>query len=157
MQNQLRAWQSTMAPLFDAGVGVYPVRGNHEADVPGSTTAWSAAFTGRYALPANGPTGETGLTYSFTAKNALFVGLDEYVNLHRVNQAWLDAQLAANTSPHVFVFGHERAARPTPKPRSDGSTSAPCCSSSRPELARARARVTLAARTPRQVGRALAG
>jgi hypothetical protein len=86
------------------------VRGNHEADVPGSTTAWSAAFTGRSTLPANGPAGEIGLTYSFTARNALFVGLDEYVNLHLVNQPWLDAQLAANTArPHVFVFGHEPA------------------------------------------------
>jgi hypothetical protein len=57
--------------------------------------------------------GETGLTYSFTSRNALFVGLDEYVDLHRVNQDWLDAQLdaqlAADTAPHVFVFGHEPA------------------------------------------------
>jgi hypothetical protein len=109
MENQLRAWQGAMAPLYDAGVGVYPVRGNHEADVPGSAAAWSAAFTGRYALPADGPAGETGLTFSFTARNALFVGLDEYVDLHRVNQPWLDARLAANTLPHVFVFGHEPA------------------------------------------------
>lgn len=110
MAAQFEAWKDAMAPLYDAGIGVYPVRGNHEADVPDGTSAWSAAFTGRYALPGNGPAGETGLTWSFTAKNALFVGLDEYVDLHRVNQAWLDAQLAANaTRPHVFVLGHEAA------------------------------------------------
>ena len=110
MGNQLRAWQAALAALYDAGIGVYPVRGNHEADVPGGAGAWSDAFTGRYALPANGPSGESGLTYSFTSKNALFVGLDEYVDLHRVNQPWLDAQLAANaTRPHLFVFGHEPA------------------------------------------------
>jgi hypothetical protein len=110
MGNQLRAWQAAMAPLGDAGIGVYPVRGNHEADVPGGTSAWNAAFTGRFAVPANGPSGEIGLTYSFATRNALFVGLDEYVSLHRVNQGWLDAQLAANaTRPHVFVFGHEPA------------------------------------------------
>lgn len=28
---------------------------------------------------------------------------------HRVNQAWVDTQLAANTNPHIFVFGHEPA------------------------------------------------
>ncbi|MBK9966652.1 MAG: DUF1566 domain-containing protein [Holophagales bacterium] len=109
MQRQLEVWQRTMAPLTDAGIGVYPVRGNHEADVPGGASAWAAAFSGVHALPANGPEGETGLTYSFTSKNALFVGLDEYESLHRVTQPWLDAQLAARTAPHVFVFGHEPA------------------------------------------------
>lgn len=109
MQRQLEAWQSTMAPLTDAGLGVYPVRGNHEADVPGGEAAWASAFSGSLALPSNGPAEESGLTYSFTARNALFVGLDEYVNLHLVNQHWLDAQLAARTVPHVFVFGHEPA------------------------------------------------
>jgi hypothetical protein len=41
--------------------------------------------------------------------NALFLGLDEYVTPHRVNQVWVDAQLAENTNPHVFAFGHEPA------------------------------------------------
>lgn len=109
MQRQLEAWQRTMAPLTDAGIGVYPVRGNHEADVPGGESAWAAAFSGVHALPSNGPAGESGLTYSFSTRNALFVGLDEYADLHRVNQPWLDAQLASNTAPHVFVFGHEPA------------------------------------------------
>ncbi|MDP2990957.1 MAG: fibronectin type III domain-containing protein, partial [Kiritimatiellota bacterium] len=30
-------------------------------------------------------------------------------NYHKINQTWLDAQLSANTQPHVFVFGHEPA------------------------------------------------
>lgn len=106
---QLDAWKVLVEPLYSAGIGVYPIRGNHEADVKKSVDTWNAAFTGNYLLPTNGPSGETNLTYSFTYKNALFVGLDNYVNLHKVNQAWLDQQLAANSHPHVFVFGHEAA------------------------------------------------
>jgi len=106
---QLDAWKQLVAPLYDAGVGVYPIRGNHEADVKKSVAVWNATFADNHLLPANGPAGETNLTYSFTYKNALFVGLDDYVNLHKVNQAWLDQQFAANTHPHVFVFGHEAA------------------------------------------------
>ena len=51
---------------------------------------------------ASVPEGEAGLTYSVTAKNALFVGLDEYVNLHRVNQAWLDGYNASHGTQLKF-------------------------------------------------------
>ncbi|MEI6128304.1 MAG: hypothetical protein WCQ99_17285 [Pseudomonadota bacterium] len=40
------------------------------------------------------------------------MALDQYpdnLETHTVNQAWLDAQFAANALPHVFVFGHEPA------------------------------------------------
>jgi hypothetical protein len=42
--------------------------------------------------------------------------LDQYAGMrhravHSVNQRWLDAQLAANTKPHIFVAGHEVAFR----------------------------------------------
>jgi hypothetical protein len=103
LQSQLTAFRNTMQPLYDAGIGVYPVRGNHDAS---SKTVWDAVFSGAYALPGNGPSGEQNVTYSFTYGNILVIGLDEYVNDGRVNQAWLNAQLAANTRQHVFVFGH---------------------------------------------------
>lgn len=107
---QLSTWKSLVAPLYDAGIGVYPIRGNHENDSPLSVDTWNAAFSGSSLLPNNGPIGEDNLSYSFIYKNALFVGLDEYVNIHRVNQPWLDQQLASNaTRPHFFVFGHEPA------------------------------------------------
>jgi hypothetical protein len=35
----------------------------------------------------------------------------KYDLAHTINQQWLDAQLAGNTQPHVFVFGHEPAFR----------------------------------------------
>ncbi len=112
LESQLRTWRDTLEPLYDAGVKVYPVRGNHDAwdgNGWGGHTAWNNVFSGDYALPANGPAGEENLTFFARRNNALFVGLDLYINLHRVNQDWLDALFAASAAPHVFVFAHEPA------------------------------------------------
>lgn len=109
LRSQLEVFKTVTAPLTSAGIPIYPIRGNHENDSAENLAAWSEAFSGSAALPANGPAGQVGLTYAFTRNNALFVGLDDYVDLHRVDQAWLEATLAANTRPHVFVFGHEPA------------------------------------------------
>lgn len=109
LQAQLLIWRNAMGPVYSNGIGVYVLRGNHEDDAAGDFAVWTNVFSGPYACPTNGPAGENGLSYSFTYRNALFVGLDNYTNLHRVNQPWLDQQLAGNTRPHVFPFGHEAA------------------------------------------------
>jgi hypothetical protein len=109
LQAQLMEWQSIFAPLAEKSIGIYPVRGNHEDDAIDDLPAWNAVFSGLNELPINGPEGEQNLTYSFIHNNALCIGLDNYISIHHVNQAWLDRQLAANTLPHVFVFGHEPA------------------------------------------------
>lgn len=115
---QLAIWTNAMAPVYQAGIPVYPVRGNHENYVTSgvaSHVAWSNAFAA--ALPNNGPHGEASMTYSFSFSNAFFVGLDQYhgahddSTYHALDQAWLNAQLASNTLPHVFAFGHEPAFR----------------------------------------------
>jgi len=101
-----KLWREVMAPVYQAGIQVYPVRGNHDD----SPIAWKNTFG--TDIPANGPPGETGFTYFFTNKNALFVGMDVYINtnrLHRINQEWLDKIVAGNTLPHVFVYTHEPA------------------------------------------------
>jgi hypothetical protein len=118
-ESKLTTWRNTMQPVYDAGIGVYPCRGNHDAtgvnpsfDPTGvlSKAAWDNVFSGSYALPGNGPAGEENVTFSFTWGNVLVVGLDQYgSHFQRVNQTWLDAQFASNTQPHVFVFGHEPA------------------------------------------------
>jgi hypothetical protein len=78
LKSQLTHWQSIMHPLYDAGIGVYPVYGNHEDDVHNNQTAWDSVFSSDYALSQNEPTNEKNLTYSFTYKNALFIGFHSY-------------------------------------------------------------------------------
>jgi hypothetical protein len=106
---QLLSWIDICFPLYNSGIRVYPVRGNHENDAQNSIDIWKEVFTGSYALPQNGPFGEKNLTYSFNHKNAMFIGLDEYVNIHTINQNWLNQQLSSNTLAGIFVFGHEPA------------------------------------------------
>ncbi len=101
-QTQLEHWATLfMDPLLQAGIGVYPTRGNHDSDI----NAWNAAFTGSRALPANGPGGSE-VTYYVNHKTALFVAMDRLASKLAVNQTWLDPVLAANTQPHIFVMGH---------------------------------------------------
>lgn len=106
MQSQFETWLKVMKPVYDAGIGVYPIRGNHDLGEPQDVAAWNKFFD---YLPDNGPQGEKNLTYSFTHNNALIIGVDQYIKESRVNQSWLDEQLAANTKTHIFVFGHEPA------------------------------------------------
>lgn len=104
--DDLRAWTNAVAPLYESNIGVYPIRGNHDYYSAG----WTTVFT---YLPTNGPTGEIGYTYSFTNRNALFLGVDQFKqanqSVYSVQQPWLSAQLASNRQPHAFVFGHAPA------------------------------------------------
>jgi len=113
IQSQLNTWIDVMRPVYNAGIGVYPIRGNH--DTGGTKTsdesiAWNNIFSGQFALPNNGPENEKNLTYSFSHKNAFILGLEQYGSeRHTINQKWLERQLAANTKPHIFVYGHAPA------------------------------------------------
>lgn len=109
LYSRLITWRNAFAPVYASGIGVYVVRGNHEDDVPDNLDVWNNVFSGAYAMPGNGPAGESNLTYSLTYSNAFFVGLDCYTSIHRINQAWLNQQLATNRQPHLFTFSHEPA------------------------------------------------
>lgn len=121
LPQQYTNWLAAMAPVYDAGIPVYPVRGNHEAftatfGLPGNDPQpFLDAFAKFAYIPSNGPTNAHRLTYSFQHKNCLVLGLDLYVNsivlpngslFPAVDQSWVDQQLATNQLPHVFVFGH---------------------------------------------------
>jgi hypothetical protein len=136
-ETQLWNWVKVMEPVYQAGIGVYLCRGNHEVGdmwsaPPGQAAnpqdnfakRWLKVFgSGDYPhlrLPDNGPAEERYMSYTVAHKNALLVSLDQYAGIkhqmaHVVNQPWLDAQLAANRKPHVFVFGHEPAFRTLPR------------------------------------------
>jgi len=120
LESQFMTWRDTAQPLYEAGIGVYIVRGNHDVgSYPSGIDAWNNVFKFvpglrgggiDYGLPENGPDGELNLTYSVTHKNVFALGLDQCRTPNHsknyVHQAWLDEQLAANTQPHVFAFGH---------------------------------------------------
>jgi hypothetical protein len=111
--------------LYDAGIGFYPVRGNHE----GSATAALEFKTLYPQTQGTGPNvfGATnfsspisiepnydGLTYSFDYDNARFVLLDIFTipdiacNLIEDQQPWISSTLATRpTRTHAFVFSHK--------------------------------------------------
>ena len=111
-----QTWLTDMAPVYNAGLKVYPVRGNHET----YTSAFGLpendkqpfldAFAKFDYIPGNGPADAKRLIYSFQHKNALIMGLDFYIQGtggdQAIPQSWIDEQLAANKLPHVFVYAH---------------------------------------------------
>ena len=108
---QLPSWLKVMEPLWDAGIKVYPGRGNHETQGINlnALAAWQNSFVKKRALPTNGPTGHKKVTYSVLHRNALFISLDNYAGKTKVPQDWLDIQLAQMEVPHLFVYAHEPA------------------------------------------------
>ncbi|MBN2138899.1 MAG: metallophosphoesterase [Sedimentisphaerales bacterium] len=120
LEEEFLTWRETAKPLYEAGIGVYIVRGNHdEGTYPSGIDAWNNVFKYvpsdggggiDYGLPKNGPEGELNLTYAVRHKNVLALGLDQCRTANHsknyVHQAWIDEQLAGNTLPHVFAYGH---------------------------------------------------
>jgi predicted phosphodiesterase len=109
LKSELLMWETIFRPLYENGINVFPVRGNHENDASDNIAVWNSFFSAEKALPQNGPAGETNLTCSFIHKNAKFILLDNYVSIHRINQAWLNEQMLNNKQSHIFVFAHEAA------------------------------------------------
>lgn len=126
---QYKSWRDAMAPVLNAGIPVYPVRGNHEEWGDTDATQWRKFVSEKLKnVPQDGPAGEKLCTYSLTHKNALFIAVDEYFNRkgtkHTINQGWLDTQLQnndRNTYPHIFVYAHTPAFKVS---GSSGSTGA---------------------------------
>ncbi len=132
-ETELWNWVRIVRPLYNAGVGVYVCRGNHEVgdmwraepnEPPNPKDNYALRWLNVFGsdkhpelkLPDNGPAGEKYMSYAVAHKNVLVLALDEYAGMghhavHSVNQPWVDAQLRANTKPHVFAFGHEPAFR----------------------------------------------
>jgi len=121
-ERELIAWRDAMQPLYNQGVIVLPVRGNHEfvgydpddssgaeIKIPHAEDIWNNVFSGRYALPTNGPDGEKNLSFYCVRDSVLMIGLDQYKNRHSVSQPWLDQVLKDNKRPFIFVYGHEPA------------------------------------------------
>lgn len=99
-----QAWTNALAPAYQAGIGVFPVTGNHDL---GDVASFRRVFGPQ--IPDNGPGGELDRTYFLVHSNALILALDNYAGTSPINQAWVDAVLATNAQLHVFALGHEPA------------------------------------------------
>jgi hypothetical protein len=110
--SHFQEWTNLMWPVYEAGIKVYPVMGNHDTPDPASYFAVLEPL-----IPDNGPADELNRTYFFTHENVLVLMLDTYnldpAKLLRVNQPWIDAVLATNLQAHVFAMGHAPRSMPT--------------------------------------------
>ncbi len=109
---QFQTWMDAMKPVYDAGIKVLTVRGNHEIHCEHPADVWRQVFSGPFANPNNGPAGEEDMTFTYEAGDALIIGLDQFQGSDaHINQAWLDGVLAKNKKAHVFAFMHKMAFR----------------------------------------------
>ena len=117
---ELLRWVEMTASLRDAGIRVYPIRGNHDINRGGDgDESWNRVFSGPLQLPQNGPTGEKNLTYSFDHRGCLFIGLDAYrEKTPSVNREWAAGRIEEYLSdpaerqdavPRIFVYSHPPA------------------------------------------------
>ena len=109
-ETELLQWREIMQPLYDKHIPVLPCRGNHDSASTEAWAMWDKVFTGKYALPQNGPANEKNLTFYYTQGPVLAIGLDQYQQKgEAINQAWLDDVLARHKKPFIFSMGHEPA------------------------------------------------
>ena len=108
-------WNRWLHPARDvfATVPTMPTLGNHEQQ--------SVNYFNAFALPTNGPEGLKEEVYSFDIGPTHWVCLNTCVDL-APQVPWLEADLAANTKPWVFVFYHHPAYAGHPN-RGDGNES----------------------------------
>jgi len=99
-----RGWTNIMAPVYQAGIEVYPVMGNHDL---ASVSGWNTVFGPN--IPDDGPANELNRTYYVIRSNVLVAAMDNYVVPHECNTNWLKSVLQTNHYLHVFAMGHEPA------------------------------------------------
>ena len=76
----LDSWKAMMKPLYDEGIPIYVIRGDHEAESIMSVN--SDLWLNEFPALKNLASPDGGFTYSFGHKNAKFVGFDQYINHH---------------------------------------------------------------------------
>ncbi len=112
---------SAVRDMIDKTIGEdypwYPVLGNHDPESPSSMQYLREYSATVPNIVNQGPEGCETTTFSFDWADTHFVVLNQYYD--GVNDwglegdvvpellEWLEADLAANTKKHVFVFGHE--------------------------------------------------
>ncbi len=100
--------------LYSAGIGFFPLRGNHE-----SSSDAAARFIQDFpqtqgtintfgATNFNSPGKANGLSYTFDYNNARFVLIDQFAASIEDQQSWIDPAIKAKPKGgHAFVFAHK--------------------------------------------------
>ena len=110
---QYANYQQVTAPLSQAGIPLFVVRGNHDYGLRDKNQelaqAYMAQETGR--MPQNGPPEAKGLSYSFIHKNIKFIMIDQFVDasdgIVTLPMDWVKAELEnSHDVRHIFVMGH---------------------------------------------------
>lgn len=106
---------------FNAAAGVIdhipemPVQGNHETYLKSYATTSPYTFVSQFTLPANGPYGHIGQTYSYNYGNIHFVVLDSQEDEEapsddtflKQQADWLDKDLSSNKQKWTIVMFHK--------------------------------------------------
>ena len=120
LNDQYKAWMNAMAPVYNAGISVYAIPGNHEYwcdNNDSCVTSWIQTVVPNLPAGIIDNPSRPGREYSFIFNNVLFIGLDQ--NQFKQGGApfyylgndvdWITNRLAARnavTQPHVVAFGH---------------------------------------------------
>ena len=102
----LKDWRFVLDTLHYHNIKVFACRGNNDVS---SRAAWDSLFSGPYIFPQNGPENEKNITYAIEYDSLLFIALDQYTAIHKINQVWLDELLKATNRKFIFAAGHEPA------------------------------------------------
>ncbi|MBN1608543.1 MAG: metallophosphoesterase [Polyangiaceae bacterium] len=126
--NRMDTRAAAAQALYDAGIGFFPLRGNHEGSATAAAelpvlfpqTTGTGPQVGRATNFTSPSDLLAGLSYSFDYKNPRFVLLDQFtrpdnsnylgsMNNNIVDQLdWIDAQLSSKGSDrHGFLFSHK--------------------------------------------------
>jgi hypothetical protein len=119
---------SAAQALYDAGIGFFPLRGNHESSQAAAlrfqTLYPQTIGSGDHVVGATNFSSPqatlNGLSYSFDFDNARFVLLDQFTRTDNTNylgssnnniidqQGWISSQLSTKPADgHAFVFSHK--------------------------------------------------
>lgn len=127
LNEMMYSWDAIVKPLYDAGVPIYTVRGNHEYDplakgAVNPVDPSNRTYIRHFPLPIIATSIDGVFTYAFTHKNARFIGFDQYINRKssfnntlytthsnkgQMMNSWVTAQINNSTSSLNFAFAHE--------------------------------------------------
>lgn len=107
--NWTTQWENVITPWRDRGIPIYPTMGNHEiTDVEGKYNCSNTAAIQEYRRHFPTINFNAYGDYSFDAKNAHFISIDNFCFMGTPAKFdWINQDLAANRGKILFAFMHQ--------------------------------------------------